>query len=108
MTSPMTIDLPHSLGAAEAKRRIQNGIGRLKDHFPAGARIESGWRGETMDLSVAAMGQEVSATIEVQEKLVRLEVRLPGVLSFFGKQVEALIRREGAELLEDRSGGSRA
>jgi hypothetical protein len=103
MTSPMIVDLPHSLGAAEAKRRIQGGIGRLQDQFPGGAQVQSGWAGDRMDLKVAAMGQEVSAAIDVQEKLVRLEVRLPGVLAFFGKQVEALIRREGAELLEDKS-----
>ena len=105
MTSPMTVDLPHSLGAAEARRRIANGIGRLEEHLPPGAKASSAWSGDRMDLRVSAMGQEVSATIDVQEKLVRLEVRLPAMLGFFGKQIEALIRREGAELLEDRSGG---
>jgi Putative polyhydroxyalkanoic acid system protein (PHA_gran_rgn) len=107
MTNPISVDLPHSLGAAEAKSRIQNGIGRLEDYIPGGAEVRSGWQGDRMDLVVAAMGQEVTATIDVQEKIVRLEVRLPGVLSFFGGKVEALLRRHGTDLLEDRSGGRR-
>jgi putative polyhydroxyalkanoate system protein len=104
MSNPITVDLPHSLGAAEAKRRIQNGSGRLADQFPGGAKVRSDWQGDRMNLAVAAMGQEVNATIDVQETIVRLQVQLPGVLSFFGSKVEALIRRHGAELLEDRSG----
>ena len=104
MSNPIVVDLPHSLGAAEAKSRIQNGIGRLEDHIPGGAKVRSGWEGDRMNLVVAAMGQEVTAAIDVQEKIVRLEVRLPGMLSFFSGKVEALLRRHGTELLEDRSG----
>ena len=29
MSSPIRVDLPHKLGTAEAKRRIDGGIGRL-------------------------------------------------------------------------------
>ncbi|PSJ38899.1 polyhydroxyalkanoic acid system family protein [Allosphingosinicella deserti] len=104
MASPIIVDLPHSLGAAEAKRRIQNGIGQLTDHLPAGAQVEKNWSGDRMNLKVTALGQDVSASLDVQEKLVRVEVTLPGMLSFFGKQIEGLLRRHGPELLEDRSG----
>ena len=108
MTKPIVVDLPHQLGAAEAKARIAGGIGRLRDHLPAGAQVQSGWTGDRMDLSVEAMGQQVSAKIDVQEKIVRLEVTLPGFLSFFGSKVESLIRRHGTEMLEDRSGGKKS
>lgn len=105
MASPITIDLPHNLGAEEAKRRLQSRIGELGNHIPGGAaEIQSRWTGDRMHLMVKAMGQEVVANIDVHEKLVRLEVLLPPVLAFFGKQIEALIRRKGPELLEDKSG----
>ena len=100
----MIVDLPHSLGAAEAKRRIAGGIGQLRDHIPGGAEVRSAWEGDRMDLAIQAMGQEVTARIDVQERIVRLEVQLPAFLSFFGGKVEKLIRRHGTELLEDRSG----
>jgi len=105
MTKPIAIDLPHSLGAEEAKRRLQNGVGRLKDHIPGGAaEVESHWQGDRMSLDVRAMGQEVRAQLQVEERRVRLEVLLPPMLSFLGAQIEALVRRKGTELLEDKSG----
>jgi hypothetical protein len=51
------------------------------------------------------MGQEVSARIDVQERVVRVEMVLPPMLAFFGRQIEGLLRRQGAELLEDKSKG---
>jgi hypothetical protein len=104
MNKPVIVDLPHNLGAAEAKRRIAGGIGRLRDHIPGGAEVHSAWTGDRMDLRVQAMGQEIAARIDVQEKIVRLEVQLPAFLSFFGSKVERLIRSHGTELLEDKSG----
>jgi hypothetical protein len=106
MAKPMIVDLPHKLGAAEAKRRIAGGMGKLRDQIPGGAEVRSGWEGDRMDLHVSAMGQDVSARIDVQETIVRLEVQLPGFLSFFGSKVESLIRRHGTELLENKSKGS--
>jgi putative polyhydroxyalkanoate system protein len=103
MANPITVDLPHSLGTTEAKRRIQNGIGGLTDHLPSGAQIERNWAGDRLDLKVTALGQEVNASIEVQEKFVRVQVALPALLSLFGRQVEGLLRRHGGELLEDHS-----
>jgi Putative polyhydroxyalkanoic acid system protein (PHA_gran_rgn) len=106
MTKPMIVDLPHKLGAAEAKRRIAGGMGSLRDQLPGGADVRSGWEGDRMNLQVKAMGQEVGARIDVGETIVRLEVQLPAFLSFFGSKVESLIRRHGTELLEDKSGRS--
>ena len=103
MSSPIKVDLPHKLGAQEAKRRLQNGLGTLKDHIPGGAEVRSSWQDDRMNLQVAAMGQEVRATLDVEESLVRLQVLLPPMLSFLAKPIEALLRRQGAELLEDKS-----
>lgn len=107
MTKPMIVDLPHKLGAVEAKQRIAGGIGQLRDHIPGGAQVSSDWEGDRMNLRVTAMGQEVAAKIDVGETTVRLEVQLPAFLSFFGNKIEGLIRRQGAELLEDKSGPKR-
>lgn len=106
MAEKLTVDLPHKLGAAEARRRIERGIGRLSDFVPGGAEVESRWSGERLDLRVTAMGQGISASIDVRETAVRIELDLPGALACFARPVEALLRRKGAELLEDRSGGS--
>jgi hypothetical protein len=104
MTVPIKVDLPHRLGAREARRRLQAGIGKLKDHIPGGAAdVQSSWTGDRMNLKVGAMGQEVVARLDVEESKVRLEVLLPPMLSFLARPIEALVRRQGEELLEDKS-----
>ncbi len=102
--TPIRIDLPHSLGTEEARRRIDSRIGDLKDHIPAAADVRAAWTGERLGLTVAALGQEVNAALDVHETFVRLEVLLPPALGFFRGVVEAGLRKGGGALLEDRSG----
>ncbi|HYE27400.1 MAG TPA: polyhydroxyalkanoic acid system family protein [Allosphingosinicella sp.] len=105
MSNPLTVDLPHKLGAEEARRRIERNIGRLANHIPGGAQVASRWTGNRLDLDIGAMGQQVAAEIDVQETLVRLKVSLPPALAFFGGIIEPLIRKQGAAMLEDKSKG---
>lgn len=103
MSKPIVVDLPHNLGVEEARRRIAGGIGSLANYIPGGsAEVESGWRGDVMDLHVRAMGQEVRAELDVRPNVVRVEVVLPAMLGFFAGKVEALLRSKGGQLLEDR------
>ena len=104
MAKPIKIDLPHSLGAQEAKTRMRNGIGKLADHIPGGAaEVDSRWEGDRMHLRVVAMGQEVSGHIDVFDTKVHLELLLPPVFALFGGKIERLLRGKGADLLEDKS-----
>jgi hypothetical protein len=103
MAKPIVIDLPHTLGAEEAKRRMRSGIGKLPDHIPGGGEVESSWDGDRMNLRVTAMGQEVSGHIDVQERKVRLELMLPAFLALFAGKIEGLLRGKGTDLLEDKS-----
>jgi hypothetical protein len=103
MTSPIQVDLPHKLGAEEARRRIDGGIGRLKDFIPGGGEVRSAWTGDRLGLQVAAMGQEVNCQLDVRDTFVRVELVLPPALAFFRPAIEAALRRRGADMLEDRS-----
>lgn len=106
MNKPISMDLPHSLGAEEAKRRMQNGIGRLGDYIPGGsAEVSSRWEGDRMYLDVRAMGQEVTGHIDVEESKVHLELMLPAFLALFAGKIEGLLRARGGEMLEDKSKG---
>jgi hypothetical protein len=107
MSIPLTVDLPHTLGAEEARRRIERNVGRLTDHIPGGAQVSSRWSGDRLDLDVGAMGQQIATQIEIQEALVRLTVQLPPALAFFRGMIEPLIRSQGAAMLEDKSGGAK-
>ncbi|MET1112225.1 MAG: polyhydroxyalkanoic acid system family protein [Allosphingosinicella sp.] len=103
MNNPMTVDLPHKLGAEEARRRIERNVGKLAGHIPGGAQVGSRWTGNRLDLDIGAMGQQVAAQIDVQESVVRLTIDLPPALTFFRGMIEPLIRSQGAAMLEDKS-----
>ncbi len=103
MTTPIQVDLPHSLGAQEARRRIDGGIGRLKDFLPGAAEVRSAWTGDRLGLQINTMGQEANAQVEVHDAFVRVELLLPPALAFFGRAIEKALRRKGTDLLEDKS-----
>lgn len=106
MSQSLVIDLPHSLGTEEARRRMEGGVGKLASHIPGGAAdVRHHWEGDSMHLAVAAMGQTVTCRIDVQDKKVRVELILPGMLGMFAGQIEAYLRGKGGQLLEDRSKG---
>ncbi len=103
MNQPIDVDLPHKLGKAEAKRRIGGNIHKLQEQIPGGADVTSRWEGDTMKLSVAAMGQAVDADITVHESKVHCHVVLPGLLAMFARPIEAMLNAKGGDLLlEDK------
>ena len=108
MTPPIQVDLPHQLGAAEARRRIAAGIGKLESFLPGAADVESSWSGDRLNLLIRTLGQEVRAQVEVFEAFVRVELILPPALAFFARAIERAVRKGGSELLEDRSGSRKA
>ena len=101
MTQPIDVDLPHSLGKDEARRRIANNIHKLEQHIPGGAQVQSGWTGDQLNLNIAAMGEAVNATIEVMDSKVHLRVLLPGMLGMFSGMIQAALQKKGSVLLED-------
>ena len=101
--TPIAVDLPHQLGADEARRRIENGVGTLKDHIPGAAEVRSAWTGDQLGLQIFAMGQEMNARLDVRETVVHLEMLLPPSLAFFARPIEAALSRGGAALLEDKT-----
>lgn len=103
MSQPIDVDLPHNLGKDEARRRIANNMHKLQEHIPGGAHVQSGWSGDQLNLQVAAMGETVNATIDVQETKVHLKVLLPGMLGMFAGMIQAGLQKKGNVPLEDHS-----
>lgn len=102
MSGPISVDLPHHLGAAEAKRRIAGNMDKLAGHLPPGAEVVPAWQGDRLALDVGALGQRIGASIDVQETVVRVTVNLPPALAFFGKAIEAGLRKAGPAMLEKK------
>lgn len=103
MSQPIDVDLPHKLGKEEARRRIAGNIGALERHIPGGAQVANRWDGDTLHLTIQAMGQAVESQIEVRESLVHCRVALPGMLGIFAAPIAAALKSQGSHLLlEDK------
>jgi hypothetical protein len=103
MSQPIIVDVPHTLGAAEARRRIEANLGRLGEKLPAGATVTPTWDGDRLKLDVALLGQHMEAALDIFEQLIRITVQLPPALAFFRQAIEGGLRQSGAALLEDRT-----
>lgn len=103
MSKPITVSIPHELGRAEARRRIEEGFGRFSSQMGgvAGALTKS-WEGDRLNFSLTAMGQGITGVIEVAETAVRLEVLLPGLLAMVAGKLKGRLQKEGQILLEKK------
>jgi putative polyhydroxyalkanoate system protein len=103
MSKPLVVVIPHQLGRAEARRRLETGIGSLKERFGHHvASVSDRWAGDHLDLAVKAMGQGVQAGLDVGEAEVRVEVHLPWMLAMIAEKAKGFIAKEGTLLLEKK------
>lgn len=96
----MNVSVPHSLDPEEAIRRIKNLVGDMKKQF--GDRLTDlteNWRGNNGQFAFKAMGFDVSGTVQVDSKEVRIEGTLPFAASMFKGRIESAIQEKARQLL---------
>lgn len=103
MAAPTVVEIQHQLGREEVRRRMSARVGDLAKRIPGGmAEVSSSWASEDrMLLDVVAMGQKVAATVDIEDRLVRVSVALPLLLSFMAGPITAMVRKSGEDLLLD-------
>jgi hypothetical protein len=100
MTTPLTVHIPHQLGRAEARRRIETGFAKMVGVLPGGAgHCSERWEGDRLVFSVAAMAQAVTGVIDVGDAAVTMEIQLPGVLGLLASGLKDRVRNAGQLLL---------
>ena len=102
MAKPFIVSIPHSLGKAEALRRLKSGMARALTGVPFVKIDEPTWIADQMSFKVRALGQTASGTIDVTEDTVRLAVSLPLLLHRFAARVQGAITQGTRRLLERR------
>ena len=100
MGEPVEMDIPHKLGKAGVRARLDEGIGKLGTVIPGGALVEHHWQGDTMLFTVQAMGQRIASRLETFEDKVHAVVDLPPLMALFANQVKAALEKEAPKLLE--------
>ena len=103
MSKPVVVTIPHQLGKEEARRRLHDGMGRLREQFGDKlGRIEDTWTGDHADFRVTVVGQSVTGALDVLDTEVRLEVQLPWMLAMVAEKAKALIQKQGTLMLEKK------
>ena len=100
MTAPVEVDVPHKLGKAEARRRVDQGFGKLASFIPGGQVTRHGWEGDVLRFAVEMMGQRIEARLDVQEAKIHARLELPPLLGMFAGRIQAALQRKAPELLE--------
>lgn len=100
MPEPIKVDIPHTLGAAVARTRLEGGMGKLATLFPSGAAVEHRWDGDTLHFTARAMGQTVTSRIDVFATHVHAEVDLPPMLALLAGRVREQLAQIGPKLLK--------
>jgi len=71
-TKPLVAVIPHQLGRRTARKRIEEGLTRIRAEVAAYATsIEDSWTGDRLDFCVRLLGQRLMGRIEVLEDAVR-------------------------------------
>jgi len=101
MGRPVVVDIPHKLGKAEAKRRLQEGFTNVRSQMGQGLMmVKDTWQGDQMDFQASLLGQTTKGHIDVTDDHVRLKVELPWVLAMLADKAKALVKRQGQLMLE--------
>lgn len=102
MAKTVSINIPHQLGAAEARRRLEQGLSQLAGQIPGGdaARFHQEWAGDVLNFSAVAMGSTIHGVVQVLEDHARLDLTLPGMLGMVAGKVKDELTKRGQLLLK--------
>jgi hypothetical protein len=102
MSRAVSITVSHELGREAALGRIRGGIDRIRDKLGLVRMqlVEEEWQGDTLRFGVAALGQTVRGSLDIEDELVRVEVMLPWMLAIFAEKLKLGVEKQGRLMLE--------
>jgi len=96
----MSMTIPHSLGQAEATRRIQGLAESLKqEHAGQYSDLQERWNGSSGEISMKSMGFNVGARFNITDTAVDIEGDIPMMALPFKGQIEQMITEKAGALL---------
>ncbi|PZU12948.1 MAG: hypothetical protein DI606_07255 [Sphingobium sp.] len=96
----MDIDIPHSLGRDEAKRRVEAGLPKLEKHIPSGGTVSAMWpEPYRLDMRIDVMGQSIPTTLWVEDAHIRASVSVPMMLKMMSGPISDFIRGSAQKML---------
>ena len=100
MDQSIKLDVPHRLGKAEVRARLEEGVGNIARGIPGIAQSRYNWEGDTLNCTLTALGQSIACRMTVYEEKVHAEIDLPPLLALLGSKVKARFGKELPKLLK--------
>lgn len=102
MTKAVVVTIPHELGRAEARRRVEAGFAELTQRVGGLGSVSRSWDDDRLAFALTILGQSASGAIEVADRALRIEILLPNVLAAIAGSLRGRLRKEGRLLLEKK------
>jgi hypothetical protein len=106
MGRPVHVSIPHALGKEEARRRIDEGFGRMRQQMTGslGAMLafQERWEADRLHFEAGGLGQKMTGRLDVRADAVDIEIDLPEFLAAIAERIAKGLRQEGQKLLEKR------
>ncbi len=99
ISAPIALDIPHQLGKAAARERLDRGIGKIGTMIPGRGEVQHDWNRDTMAFTLTAMGQAMQCTATVYDAHVYAIVDLPPMLTLFAGKIREVLPRALPKLL---------
>src|SRR5947209_721477 len=91
--------VPHSLGAAEAQKRIANGVAGAKEQYGGFLKAaDTQWEGNRMSFSLTALAQTVRGSVDVENDYVELRAQLPLAIRMLTKRFAPVVQETAQKL----------
>jgi len=103
MAEKITVNVPHKLGRADARTRIDQGFGKVQEQIAGkSVDVEQSWTGDVMNFKAGAMGQNITGNLEVFDDKVTIEIDLPWLLAKISGVVQDKLKKGTQLLLEKK------
>jgi putative polyhydroxyalkanoate system protein len=96
----LTLSVPHQLGRAEAKRRIQEQLEQAQRQYGAVlSGLEQRWTGDHLDVTVRGGGQSVTGHADVGDSVVEVAIELPWMFALLASPLKGAIEQQARRAL---------
>jgi hypothetical protein len=106
MGRPVRVSIPHALGQEEARRRIEEGFGRMRQQMTgslgAMRAFQDRWEANRLHFEAGGLGQKMTGRLDVLPDSVQIELDLPDILAALADRISASLKTEGQKLLEKK------
>jgi Putative polyhydroxyalkanoic acid system protein (PHA_gran_rgn) len=101
MQKPIVITIEHHASKQEVLRKLKSSFEDIRAQIaPYVSSVRDDWTDSGVEVRVVALAQPITSSIEVDERHVRIEVRLPGLLGMFGGLIASRVKRGATLLIE--------